>query len=71
MGFIIYLIIQIKSDIYFVIIIFSYYNYNLNFSYIVIVKRVIRYLKKKINYNITYDIANKLIKYTNVNQIFN
>ena len=48
-------------------IMLSRYNQNLNFKYIAIIKRVFRYLKETLNYNIIYKTINDLINYMNVN----
>ena len=45
--------------------ILSRYNYNLNFKHLAAVKRVIRYLKETLNYDIIYKTAIGLIRYTN------
>ena len=60
-----YAIIQTRLDICFAIIILSRYNYNLNSKYIAIIKRVIRYLKGILNYNIIYKTIINLISYIN------
>ena len=58
--FIIYFIIQTRPDICFVVIILSRYNQNSNFKYIAAVKRVLRYLKETIDYEIMYKTVNGL-----------
>ena len=50
---IIYLIIQIRPNIYYAITILSRYNHNSNIKYIATIKRVLRYLKETLNYRIT------------------
>ena len=62
-----YSMIQIRSNIYYAITILSRYNYNLNIKYIAIVKRVIRYIKKIINYNIIYNSNSELRNYIDTN----
>ena len=64
MELIMYLMIQTHSDIYFVVIILSRYNYNFNSKYIIAVKWVIHYLKKILTYDIIYGMANVLKGYT-------
>ena len=63
---IIYLIIQIYFNIYFVIMIFFYYNQNFNFKHYAAIKRVIRYLKNIINHEIIYKTVDELKDYTNI-----
>ena len=62
-----YPIIQIRSDICYAITILFCYNYNLNIKHIAIVKRVIRYIKKIINYNIIYNSNSELRDYIDTN----
>ena len=62
-----YLMIQTRPDIYFIIIILSRYNQNPNLKYIAAAKRVIRYLKDTLDYEITYGTFNSLVGYTNTN----
>ena len=57
-----YLKIQIRLDIYYIVTILSRYNYNSNIKYIVAIKRVLRYLKEILNYKIIYEIVNNLKK---------
>ena len=64
---IIYFIIQIRLDIYFIVMILFHYNQNSNIKHYAIVKRIIHYLKSIINYEIIYEMVDKLKDYTNVN----
>ena len=64
---IIYFMIQIHFDIYFIVIILSHYNQNLNIKHYAVVKRVIRYLKNIMNHEIIYEMIDELKDYTNVN----
>ena len=63
----IYSMIQIRSDICYAITILSRYNYNLNIKYIAIIKRVIRYIKRIINYSILYSSDSELRDYIDTN----
>ena len=62
-----YLIIQIRSNIYYVVTILSRYNYNSNIKHIVAIKRVLRYLKETLDYRIIYKTINNLEEYINAN----
>ena len=64
-NFIIYVVIQIRFDICFIVIILSRYNQNPNLKYIIVVKRIIRYLKDTLIYNIIYNTNNRFLNYTN------
>ena len=63
-GSIMYAMIQTRPDICFAVTILSRYNHNPNFKHLAAVKRVIRYLKKTLDYDITYRTAIDLVKYT-------
>ena len=63
----IYVMIQTRSDICFVIIILSRYNQNSNFKHIAAVKRVLRYLKDTIDHDIIYEIVNDLERFIDAN----
>ena len=41
----------------------SRYNYNSNSKHIAAIKRVLYYLKETLDYKITYEIINNLIRY--------
>ena len=58
MGLMIYVMVQTRSDICFVIIILSRYNQNSNFKHIAAVKRVLWYLKGTIDHDIIYGTVN-------------
>ena len=62
-----YSMIQIRSNICYAITILFCYNYNLNIKYIAIVKRVIRYIKRTIDYNIIYSSDSELRGYIDAN----
>ena len=58
-----YVMIQTRSDICFVITILSRYNQNSNFKHIAAVKRVLRYLKGIIDHDIIYGTVNGLERF--------
>ena len=62
-----YSMIQIRSNICYAITILSRYNHNLNIKHIAAVKRVIRYIKRIINYNIIYNSDSELRNYIDAN----
>ena len=59
--------IQIRSNICYIVTILFRYNHNSNIKYIVAIKRVLRYLKGTLNYKITYKTINNLKGYIDVN----
>ena len=61
-----YPIIQTRPYICYAVTMLSRYNHNLNAKYIAAVKRVLRYLKDTLNYEITYGTTDSLIEYTDV-----
>ena len=61
-----YAMMQIRPNIYYIVFVLSRYNNNSNSKHIAIIKRVIRYLKNTLNYEITYDTETDLVGYTNV-----
>lgn len=60
MRSIMYPMIQIRPDISYAVTILSRYNHNSNAKHIAAVKRVLRYLKGTLDYDITYETVNNL-----------
>ena len=65
-----YSMIQTRSNICFAVTILSRFNQNLNFKYYAAVKRIIRYLKDILYYEIIYDLDNDLEGYIDANWVF-
>ena len=62
-----YLMIQTRPNICYEMIMLSRYNQNPNVTHIQVVKRVIRYLKETLDYNIFYNTFDGLVDFTNTN----
>lgn len=62
-GSIMYVMIQTRPDVCFVVIILSRYNHNPNSKHFAAVKRVIRYFKGTLDYGITYGMGIGLVGY--------
>ena len=62
-----YAMIQIKSNIVFVVIVFSRFSLNFNKQHFMMTKHVFCYLRKFLNVDIIYENNNSLINYIDAN----
>lgn len=63
-GFIMYFMIQTRPDICYAVTMLSRYNHNPNAKHVAAVKRVIRYLRGTLDYEITYGTTDSLVEHT-------
>ena len=58
-----YTMIMTRSDLIYLLSVLSRYYFNSNSTHIKVIIRVLKYIKKTLNYNIHYEDKENLIKY--------